>query len=360
MQQAREHGVVLQAAENGADLYLSVLAQVFDQNFRLVLLLDSFESITRNKRIGPEFLSFLRSQSSNGKITYVTATVEPLYVLSHKRIKDSPFFNIFDEIKLAELTREEARKLIQEPAKRAGLTFADEEVEWVIKYSGLHPCFILRACAVLFDLKLQSPDKEALKQRFLNKAYSTLKPLFQDTWYRLTKIDKAKIRDKVQNNERDRQFSELTESAFFRQFVRDINKIDLPSKTAENSEKDVKELEGVLKKMQNLGALGDANLHQIKGVERRLNGNASLTSIERGKVIRSVLQEAIEHLRGIGPRTDTEPSWYFYNILDYRYFSRYHLKHREIAARLEFTNDRQYYRKHNAAIAELYNVLVDM
>lgn len=371
VRQARARGLMLQPIGESADLYLSVLTQVYDQGFRLVLLLDSFDTLARNEHFGPEFLSFLRSQSSNGNVTYVTASIQPLYELGHKGIKDSPFFNLFDEIKLSSLNREEAEQLIREPAQREGLPFTDEEVEWILKYAGLHLCFIRRACAVLFDLKLQSPRQQVSRQRFLNKAYSVFKPLFQDTWDRLSEQDQAVIRDEVRTKETleqqaqiesgqedevdqaGRQFPELTGSAFFRQFVRDINNIGLFKMTRE-------ELEEALEHMHDLAALGETDLRLMKAVRQRLNGNTSPTPIDRGKAIQTVLREALERLRGRGQHADSEPSWYTYNILDYRYFTRYRLKHREIRVRLEFNNDRQYYRKHSAALATLLNVIFEM
>ncbi|SRR5579871_4221718 len=366
--QARAQNLVLQPVGESADLYLSVLTQVSDQGCKLVLLLDSFDALARNEQFGPDFLSFLRSQSSNGNVTYVTASIEPLNKLGHQGIKDSPFFNVFDEIILAELTREEAEQLIREPAQREGLPFTDNEVEWILKYAGLHLCFIRRTCAVLFDLKLQSANQQVSKQRFLNKAYSALKPLFQDAWNRLSDEDQAAIGDEVQTKERvdyqeqvedeqkdetSRPFSELTGSAFFRQFVRAVNKVGLFKMTVE-------ELEEALEKMHDLAALGETNLRLMKIVGHRLNGNAASTPVERGKVIQGVLREALEQLRGPGARADTEPGWYSYNILDYRYFSRYRPTHQKIRVRLEFNNDRQYFRKRKDAIVALLNILFEM
>jgi hypothetical protein len=366
--QARAHGLILQSTDEGAELYLSTLTQVFDHDFRLVLLLDSFDSLARNERIGPEFLSFLRSQSSNGNVTYVTASIEPLYALSHKAIKDSPFFNIFHEIILTELTRDEAEQLIREPAKRAGLPFTDTEVEWIVKNAGLHPCFILRACAVLFDEKLLSTRSGVSEQRFKAKAFNALRPLFQDFWDRLPEKERAVIRDEVQQKKHqgqlaqqaeqeseqpNRQFPELTESAFFRQFVRITCSLDL-------FKMNIEELKDALEKMHDLESLGETKLRLMKVVGYRLNGNSPSSPVERGKVIQVVLRDALENLRPSGPRADADPQWYSYNILDLRYYSRYRLKHREIAARLEFNNDRQYYRKREIAITKLLNVLFEM
>ncbi len=370
VRQVKAQGVKLSLPKgDGADAFLNVLDQVLEKGYALVLALDSFDSITRNEHFGPEFFSLLRSQGSSHKVTYVTASIAPLYVLCHKGIVDSPFFNIFDEQALAEFTREEAECFIRKPAEDAHMPFSDEEVEWIIKHAGLHPCFILRACSALFDLKLQSPRHSVSEQQFRNKASSILAPYFIAVWERLSEQDMTAIRDIVQQkkylertakpehaglqDEPKQKYSELTESAFFRQFVREKNKIGVFKMNAD-------ELEKALKKMHNLAALGETNLRLMKSVARRLEDNASPTPVERGKVIRSVLDDALEHLRGKGMRKDTDQEWMYYNILSYRYFTRFSLKHREIATRLEFTNDRQYYRKRNNAVAALLNVLFEM
>ncbi len=51
--------------------------------------------------------------------------------------------------------------------------------------------------------------------------------------------------------------------------------------------------------------------------------------------------------------------WRLYNILHYRYFKN-HLKNEQIAARLEFTSTRQYFRERNKAITALLNILLEM
>ena len=75
--------------------------------------------------------------------------------------------------------------------------------------------------------------------------------------------------------------------------------------------------------------------------------------------MREVLKKAFERLGGSGVRTDMAPEWKYYNILYYRYF-KYHLKNEQIAARLQFTSIRQYYRERNKAIEALLHILVKM
>ena len=84
------------------------------------------------------------------------------------------------------------------------------------------------------------------------------------------------------------------------------------------------------------------------------------STVERGMVIREVLKEALECLRGSGVRADLAPEWKYYNILYYRYFSRYHLRHEHIANTLEFTSIRQYYRERSKATEALLYILVKM
>ena len=98
----------------------------------------------------------------------------------------------------------------------------------------------------------------------------------------------------------------------------------------------------------------------MKAVSKHISEVGEVPStVERGMVIREVLKEAFERLRGPGVRADSAPEWKYYNILYYRYF-RYRLKHEQIAARLEFTSTRQYFRERNKAIEALLHILIKM
>ncbi len=75
--------------------------------------------------------------------------------------------------------------------------------------------------------------------------------------------------------------------------------------------------------------------------------------------MREVLNEALERLQGNGIRRDAAPEWRLYNILYYRYF-KYHYKNEQIAARLEFSSTRQYFRDRLKAIEALLTILFEM
>ena len=120
------------------------------------------------------------------------------------------------------------------------------------------------------------------------------------------------------------------------------------------------ELEKALDKIDDPRALGETNLRLMKAVSEHMSKRNEMPStVERGIVMREVLKEAFERLRGSGVRTDLAREWKYYNILYYRYF-KYHLKNEQIAARLQFTSIRQYYRERNKAIEALLHILVKM
>jgi hypothetical protein len=107
-------------------------------------------------------------------------------------------------------------------------------------------------------------------------------------------------------------------------------------------------------------ALGDSPLRHLALVTQRLPTDAqTISTAERTRIIRELLIEAFERMRGIGPRRDEAPDWKLYNILYYRYFNRNRLKHEQIAARIA-CSERQYFRERTRAIETLLRELVEM
>lgn len=346
--------MTLRSSGQGQDKFSNLLDKIEEKGYYLVLLLDSFDNIARNIHFGPDFLSFLRAHATMGRVSYVTATVASLYELSHKGIVDSPFFNIFYPFTLGAFTEEEAFELITVPAKQAGMPFTEEEIAWVRRYAGLHPFFIQRVCYALFGEKLQPTNGKAdFEKHVRTLAYRDLLPHFSVVWKHITQEERLSLQDEAQQRgDQSRIIPELSESAFFRQFVRNLLQIGL-------FQMSVDELEDALDNMNDLTKLGETNLRLMKAVASRFDDAIHPTAAEKGKVIRDVLTEAFERMRGSSARSDTAPDWLHYNILYYRYF-RHHLKNNLIADRLGFTSDRQYYRIRNKAIEALRNILLEM
>lgn len=341
---SQEHG-----SENK---FSSLLDQISEQKFHTVLLMDAFDNVTRNSNFDLSFFSYLRSQATLGKVSYVTATLAPLNKVCHSSIEESPFFNIFAKHTLQPLAPDDAYALATQPALQAGLPFTEQEVTCALDLAGYHPFFIQRVCYVLFEEKYRLHGAQVDCDQFIALAYPELEPLFESLWERLDREQQERLKNRVLfGSNSNNELPELSESSLFRHFVSEKFSLQRYTPTLETVEK-------ALEMLQNPLALGETDLQNLRSVSLRAKHAAS-TSTEKGIIIREVLTEAFERLRGSGYRKDTEPAWQAYNILYYRYF-KYHLKNALIIARMEFTSDRQFFRERKKAIEALYNVLLEM
>jgi hypothetical protein len=343
-------GLKLRAERDGEDEFGRILELLCEHGFFPVLLLDAFDNITRNKHFDAEFLAYLRALATAGKVSYVTASVAPLSEVCHRGIVDSPFFNIFYNYPLGPLTFEEAQDLITIPAEKVGLPFTKSEIALILQLAGRHPFFIQRVCHCVFEEKLSQSNGDEQDLRKL--AYDDLQPHFNDTWERLSEAQKRMLQEEAQKQQRSQsKLLELSESDLFRQFVRLTCGAELFTLTLD-------ELENALEKLDDAKALGETNLRLLNLVSRHQKKISSSSAVEIGLIIRSVLNEAFERLRGPLVRSDMDPALQSYNILYYRYF-KYHHKNEQIAARIGFS-PRQYFRYRKKAIDALLNILFEM
>jgi hypothetical protein len=338
---------------SGEEKFSNILEQIVEKGSFPVLLLDAFDKVTTNKHFDPEFFMFLRSQATRGFVSYVTATLVPLQEVCHREIVGSPFFNIFYTHKLGALSDEEAWDLINDPASRANLPFTQEEASMVLTLAGRHPFFIQRVCFVLYNYKRERGDNPINERTLKRLAYEELLPHFEDIWTELAEHQRLQLIDEArQKHHQDRILPELSESALFRHFVRQTCEIMLFRMT-------IDDLEKALKMLNNVMELSKTDLGLMKIVTHRLQYKLMPSSRDKGAVIRDVLHQAFETLRGQGVRSDSNPEWIYYNILDYRYFgSRKSLTNQQISARLGCTSIRQYYREREKAIQILYEALL--
>jgi hypothetical protein len=332
--------------------FSSLLDQISEQNFHTVLLMDAFDNVTRNSNFDLSFFSYLRSQATLGKVSYVTATIAPLNKVCHSSIEESPFFNIFGKYTLQPLAPDDAYALATQPATQAGLSFTEQEVACALDLAGHHPFFIQRVCYILFEEKYRLNGAQVDRDRFITLAYAELEPYFDSIWERLEPEQQEVLKNQVLfKSSSNTEIPELSESALFRRFVFEKFALQRYIPTFEVVEK-------ALEKLQDPSALGETKLQHLHLVSLRAKRAAS-TSAEKGIAIREILTEAFERLRGTGYRNDTEPAWQAYNILYYRYF-KHHLKNDLVAARLEFTSNRQYFRARKKAIEAICNILLEM
>ena len=136
------------------------------QSRRLLLLIDEFDLVARDRRFERAFFDNLRSALSTHPITLVVATVAPLKAMAHKEVYTSPFWNVFLKERLKMLSQPEAEALVVRDGGRDGLEEVRDEI---LALAGRHPFFLQVACALAWDLREESDgqlDLEELHRSF--------------------------------------------------------------------------------------------------------------------------------------------------------------------------------------------------
>ncbi len=176
IREGKKRGLTLHSDGTGEDEFSGILDQIEDQGFFPVLLLDAFDKVTLNEQFDRAFLEFLRAFASSGQVSYVTASLAPLFEICHSGIAGSPFFNIFDTCHLEALSPEEAYRLISEPASESGLPFSNNEIALILKWAGYHPFFLQRICYLFWEEKRNSGKIQVKQLR--DRVYKELSPTF--------------------------------------------------------------------------------------------------------------------------------------------------------------------------------------
>ncbi len=144
------------------------------QGWKLILVLDEFERLSRNPHLDPDFFSGLRALAAKYPIAYVTASKQPLLELTYANASalSSPFFNIFASIRLGLFSEDEARALLTTLAARGGLAFSPSLVDFLLDLAGPHPLLLQIAGFHGFELQqtkgatLTDTDYAELRERF--------------------------------------------------------------------------------------------------------------------------------------------------------------------------------------------------
>lgn len=342
---------------SGEDCFKKLLEDIHARGYRPVLLMDAFDKVTKNPHFDPDFFSFLRSLAGiYDLISYVTASIKPLYDVCHSdAVASSPFFNIFQTRTLGPLAVDEAYALIEQPAREIGYPFTNEECEWIIQQAGRHPFFIQVTCRHLLDekLRLHNPGAEVNLKQVQARVYEELRPHFDDAWKDLAEDYKKELKQEASLHISPRRaLPELSESWLFRKRIREVSQLDTPEIT-------IKDVKDALDNLDNPEFLEHSRLGELHYVSQRVGHNVpALFAGKKGAVVRDLLKTAFEQMRAGNTRSDTAAEWRLYNILWYHYF-RYHLPNPQIAARLGLSI-RQFYREQERAIQMLLKELITM
>jgi hypothetical protein len=150
------------------------LRGLIQQGWKLIVILDEFERLSRNPQLDPDFFSGLRALTAKYPIAYVTASKRSLLELTYADAStlSSPFFNIFASIRLGLFSEAEARDLLTSLAARGELTFASPLLDLLLDLAGPHPLFLQIAGFHAFELQqtkgatLTDADYAELRDKF--------------------------------------------------------------------------------------------------------------------------------------------------------------------------------------------------
>lgn len=173
---------------------LETAVQAVDRaGLHLVCLFDEFETVTRNTAIGSEFYGVLRSLANAYQVAYVTASRQNLHRLCHSQeISESPFFNIFADVRVGAMPDSEVREIIEQPSAAAGLPLG-EHAGAIGRLGGNLPFFVQIACSAAFETLQESADgtldERQLQRGFLEEAASH----FQYLWGVFDETERAAL-----------------------------------------------------------------------------------------------------------------------------------------------------------------------
>jgi hypothetical protein len=141
---------------------------------RPVLCLDNFEEMLRHDReFTSEFFVELRGVAQAG-LTIITASRETLSALMTWYSRTSPFFNVFEILRLGPLPPEGAEQLLQSLCA-GGQPFTPPEREELLRFAGGHPLTLQVACAQAVQAKGKGEGLETALQRAAEELQSRLR-----------------------------------------------------------------------------------------------------------------------------------------------------------------------------------------
>jgi len=84
--------------------FKEILERLTEEGFQVFIFWDNFEAVARNKNLGVDTFSGLRSLAGELRVTYLIASEKELAETVAYNLSSSPFFNIFAVVRLKPLT----------------------------------------------------------------------------------------------------------------------------------------------------------------------------------------------------------------------------------------------------------------
>lgn len=150
------------------------ILRAIEMGRRPIFLLDEFEAMATNRNLGSDFFSGLRRIATEHPVAYITATKSPLLALTYpdRGVLSSPFFNIFQPLRLGLFTTEESVEMLQGLAARAGLSYPAGLVDFILDLAGWHPLLLQLAGFHAFELlEAQGDELSAAGYRLIRERF---------------------------------------------------------------------------------------------------------------------------------------------------------------------------------------------
>jgi hypothetical protein len=198
------------------DDFTDTIDQVMDLNKKLVFLLDEFDYVSKNEHFDLDFFNFLRSIAHKRAVSFVTASTKSLLDLCDKSVISSPFFNIFNVLRLGVLEPDDALELIRVPSTRAGYSLAGDNA-FILDLAGQHPFLLQLACFLVFETRstdISAPlDHLAIRNAFQQLAHDH----FKYAWEALDREEKLRVEEAIAKG--DFSAHPMLSSLPFREYV---------------------------------------------------------------------------------------------------------------------------------------------
>ncbi|MBN1994234.1 MAG: AAA-like domain-containing protein [Anaerolineae bacterium] len=168
-----------------------IFTLIDEADLYIVLLLDEFETVTRNEHFDNDFFGGLRALAIHHNLALVTSSRQSLVELTHsEEVRSSPFFNIFATIHLRAFSEEEATDLIEQYLAETGVKFLISELNVIFAVAGYHPHFLQMAGHHLFAAHEKEMDSPARCHYVVEQVHGEAGPLFWDYWHDSSSAEK--------------------------------------------------------------------------------------------------------------------------------------------------------------------------
>ena len=164
------------------------------ENLTTVLLLDEFEYVTQNPNFGPDFFGGLRALAIHHNLPLVTATRRELVDLCHsEELKGSPFFNIFANVVLRPLHKDEVMEMVAAYLGDTGLKFVQEDREQIYRLAGGYPFFVQIAGYYLVEAQSMGLSQEQVHPQMTQQFQQQADPHFSYMWAHCSDSEKITL-----------------------------------------------------------------------------------------------------------------------------------------------------------------------